>query len=115
MFGVPWQRGYGNAPEPLPEVDGSPADIIMKLDALWMERVIKLTAKWGFLHHLKDKAAMDEAQQLGAQLRDPGNPAYKAYLESDLAFFRALFKPFSFSVPTRTHINNCLKQAEEAL
>lgn len=115
MFGVPWQRCYGNAPEPLPQADGSPANIIMTLDALWMERVISLTAKWGMFHHLKDRAAMNEAQQLDAQLRDPGSLAYKAYLESDLAFFRALFKPFPFSVPTRTYIENWLKRAEEAL
>lgn len=105
----------GNPPEPLAEIDGSPAVIILTLDALWMERVIKLTAKWGLFHHLKDRGAMDEAQQLDAQLRDPGSPAYKAYLESDLAFFRALFKPFPFSVPTRTYIENWLKRAEEAL
>lgn len=103
----------GNAPEPLPQVDGSPADIILKLDALWMERVITLTAKWGLLHHLKDKQAMTEAQHLDDELRNADSPAYKAYLESDLAFFHALFKPLPFSEETRNHIDAWLKSAEE--
>jgi len=102
-------------PEPLPDVDGSPADIILKLDALWMELVIKLTSQWGLFHHLKDKGALLEAQRVGGELRNPGSPAYKAFLESDLTFFHHLFKSFPFSEKTRKHINAWLKKAEEAL
>jgi len=105
----------GNLPEPLPKVDGSPANIILTLDALWTELVIKLTAKYGLLHHLKDRAAMLEAQRLEGELRTPGSPAYKAFLESDLTFFRHLFKPFPFSGKTREYINAWLKKAAEAL
>jgi len=100
-------------PDPIPEVSGPPADIILRLDALWKEKVIQLTTKWGFLHHLKDKGAMAEAQRLEGELRNPGSPAYKAFLESDLAFFRVLFKPFPFSQKTRDHIDAWLKKAEE--
>ncbi len=102
----------GKPPEPLPEVDGSPANIIMTLDALWTELVIKLTTKWGLMAHLKDKGAMFEARHLKKELSDPESPAYKAYLESDLAFFRALFKPFPFSEKTRKYINDWLKKAK---
>ncbi|GAJ24737.1 unnamed protein product, partial [marine sediment metagenome] len=45
----------------------------------------------------------------------PDSPAYKAFLASDLNFFRHLFKPFPFSQKTRKHINAWLKRAEEAL
>ena len=105
----------GNPPEPLEEVDGPPADVILTLDAMWTELVIKLTAQWGFLHHLKDRAAILEAQSLQGELRTPGSPAYKAFLKSDLNFFRHLFKHFPFSEQTRKHINAWLKKAEEAL
>jgi len=105
----------GNPPEPLEEVNESPANVILTLDAKWTELVIKLTAKWGFFHHLKDKDAMLEALGLQGELRNPGSPAYKAFLESDLTFFRHLFKPFPFSEQTRKHINAWLKRAEEAL
>lgn len=105
----------GRPPEPLPTVDGSPANIILTLDALWTELVIKLTAKYGLLHHLKDKDAMIEAQSLQGELQNPNSPAYKAFLESDLNFFHHLFKPFPFSQKTRKHINAWLKRAEEAL
>jgi len=102
----------GNPPPPLEPVNESPANVILTLDARWTELVIKLTAQWGFFHHLKDKEAMVEAQRLGGELCNPGSPAYKAFLESDLAFFRALFKPFPFSQKTRDHIDAWLKKAE---
>jgi len=105
----------GRPPEPLPTVDGAPANIILTLDALWTELVIKLTARWGLLHHLKDKDAMIEAQSLQGKLRNPGSPAYKAFLESDLVFFHHLFKHFPFSEQTKKHINAWLKRAEEEL
>lgn len=105
----------GPHPEPLPFVGGPPADIILRLDALWMERVIKLTAKWGLMTHLKDKGALIEAQRLGDELRNPHRPAYKAYLESDIRFFRELFRPFPFSIETHRQIDSFLHQAEEVL
>ncbi len=105
----------GTPPSPLEEVDGSPANVILTLDATWTELVIKLTAQWGLLHHLKDSAAMLEAQKLQGELRTPGSPAYKAFLESDLNFFRHLFKNFPFSEQTRKYIAAWLKRAEEAL
>ena len=69
----------GNPPPPLEQVEGSPANVILTLDATWTELVIKLTAQWGFLHHLKDSGAMLETQKLQGELRTPGSPAYKAW------------------------------------
>ena len=105
----------GRPPEPLPTVNGSPANIILTLDALWTELVIKLTTKYGLLHHLKDKGALIEAQSLQGELQNPDSPTYKAFLESDLNFFRKLFKPLPFSEKTKKYITDWLKQAEEAL
>lgn len=105
----------GKPPPPLEEVNESPANVILTLDAAWTELVSKLTAQWGLLHHLKDKGAMLEAQRLSSELRTPGSPAYKAFLESDLTFFRHLFKHFPFSKQTRQHIDAWLKRAEAAL
>jgi len=105
----------GNPPPPLEQVEGSPANVILTLDATWTELVIKLTAQWGFLHHLKDSGAMLETQKLQGELRTPGSPAYKAFLESDLNFFRHLFKHFPFSTKTKKHINAWLKRAEEGV
>jgi len=105
----------GNPPSPLEPVNESPASVILTLDATWTELVIKLTAEWGFFHHLKDSGAMLEAQRLQGELRTPGSPAYKAFLESDLTFFRHLFKHFPFSEQTKKYINAWLKRAEEGL
>ena len=105
----------GNPPQPLEEVNDSPANVILTLDAAWIDLVIKLTAQWGAFHHLKDRAAILEAQRLQGELRTPGSPAFKAFLESDLNFFRHLFKNFPFSGQTRKHINAWLKRAEEGL
>jgi len=106
----------GRPPEPLEEVDGSPANVILSLDARWTELVIKLTAKWGLVHHLKkDKDAMIEAQNLIRELKNPASRAYKAFLESDLVFFRALFQLFPFSDVTRNYIHNWLARAEQEL
>ena len=99
--------------DPLNPVEGSPADIILTLDVMWTEKVIKLTAQWGLWHHLKDKGAMLEAINLQAELVKPGSPVRKAFLESDLRFFHHLFPPFSFTEATRKHINSWLKRAEE--
>lgn len=100
-------------PEPLSPVDSSPAGIILELDARWTALVIKLTARWGLTHHLKDVGAMVEAQRLQGELRRPDSPAYKAYLRSDLEFFKALFRNFPFSYKTRQHLDQFLQKAEE--
>ena len=100
---------------PLHSKNGSPADVILTLDAQWTELVIKLTAQWGLFHHLKDHGAMLEAQRLQGELRTPGSPTYKAFLASDLVFFRNLFKNFPFSKETQQYIKDWLKRAEEAL
>lgn len=105
----------GNPPPPLEGVNESPANVILSLDATWTELVIKLTAQWGLLHHMKDRGAMLEAQRLQDELRNPETIAYKAFLESDLVFFRQLFKVFPFTEKTRKHIDAWLKKAEEAL
>jgi len=105
----------GIPPSPLEEVNDSPANVILTLDATWTDLVLELTGQWGLLHHLKDKDAMVEAQRLQGELRNPESPAYKAFLESDLTFFRHLFKQFAFSKQTRQHIDAWLKRAEEAL
>ena len=100
---------------PLHSANGSPADVILTLDAKWTELVIRLTAQWGLLHHLKDQGAMWEAQRLEGELQNPASPSYKAFLESDLVFFRNLFKHFPFSEHTQKYIASWLKRAEEAL
>lgn len=105
----------GPHPEPMPMVGGPPADIILRLDALWMERVIQLTTKWGLMAHLKDKGALGEAERLGAELRNPATLTYKAYLESDLNFFRRLFGNFPFSGQTASHLVKWLEEAGRAL
>ena len=104
----------GKPPEPLSPVESSPVEIIMELDARWTALVIKLTAKWGLMH-LKDRGAMIEAQRLQDDLRNPNRPAYKAYLKSDLAFFRALFQNFPFSKRTREYLDAWLIEAEQAV
>jgi hypothetical protein len=96
-------------------VDGQPAEVIMRLDALWMEQVIRLTGKWGLLHHMKDMPAVAEARRLDAELKKPGSPAWLAYLQSDLEFFQEFFKPFPFSVSTRTRLDAFLDSARLAL
>ena len=105
----------GKPPEPLQPVDGTPAETILELDARWTELVIKLTARWGIMHHLKDRGAMIEARHLQGELRRPGSPAYKAYLRSDLDFFKTLFRNFPFSDKTQRHLNVWLQTVEEAL
>jgi len=105
----------GIPPSPLEPANGSPANVILTLDAKWTELVIKLTAQWGLLHHLKDQGAMVEAQRLQGELCNPASLAYKAFLESDLTFFHHLFKHFRFSEQTKKYIDAWLKRAEEGL
>lgn len=102
-------------PDSLDVVEGSPADIILRLDAVWMERVIQLTTKWGLMAHLKDKGALSESHKLGADLRNPESPAYKVYLKSDLDFFDKLFRIFKFSPETMGRLDALLGLARESL
>lgn len=95
-------------------VSGTAGEIIMELDARWMELVIRLTMQWGLLHHLKDRQALVEAKNLDALLRVPGSLAFKAYLESDLVFFRELFKNFQFSPETTAYLRDWLLWAESS-
>jgi len=97
--------------ERISPVQGSAAEISMEIDARWTNLVIQLTARWGLAQHLKDGAAMLEAKRLQKQLREPGSPAYNAYLASDLTFFRQLFKNFPFSDDMRTQLENFLQKA----
>ena len=84
----------------------------MNLDAAWMMLVVKLTAQWGLLSHLKDHGAMMQARSLDQELSRPGSPAYKSYLESDLVFFRQLFKNFPFRQETVARLSEWLNDLE---
>lgn len=102
--------------EVLPLVGGSPAHIILEMDVLWMKHVINLTARWGLWHHLRrDWRALLQARRLMRESRSPGSPAYRAYLESDIEFFRILFKPFPFTETTRRDIEQWLNIAESEI
>jgi hypothetical protein len=105
----------GNHVEPIPFVEGPAGDIIMRLDALWMDRVVKLTAKWGLLHHMKDMPAVTEAKRLDEELKTPGSRGYRAYLESDLKFFAAFFEHFTLTEETRDQLNAFLDRARAGL
>jgi len=96
-------------------VAGSPAQIVMELDARWTDLVIRLTIRFGIKQHLKDRKAMIEARHLQQELRKEGSPVYKAYLQSDLAFFKQLFKNFPFSEKTVMALGDWLLKLEEAV
>ena len=98
--------------EALAVVTGNPGEMVMKLDAAWMMLVVKLTAQFGLLHHLKDRGAMMQAQSLNQELGRPGSRVYKSYLESDLVFFRQLFKNFAFKLETVTRLRQWLDDLE---
>ncbi|GAH73592.1 unnamed protein product [marine sediment metagenome] len=100
--------------ETLSSVTGPPAKVVMDLDVSWMNLGIKLTAAWGFLEHLKDRDALREARKLGKELLREG-PVRKAYLQSDLQFFNALFEIFPFSEKTREHLDIWLLKLEATL
>lgn len=104
----------GNHLESISPVSGTAAEIILELDRRWMELVIRLTMKWGLLHHIKDRQALNEAKNLDAMLRVPSSTAWSLYLESDLAFFRQLFKNFQFSAETTAYLADWVSWAEAA-
>lgn len=109
---VVWHRNYGEGPEPLPIVSGPPAYVILKLDSLWMQRVVQLTAKWGFFAHFKDQGALPEAKKLGDDLMNTASPARQAYLESDIKFFKALFVNFPFSQGIKERLDQFIAEAK---
>jgi len=97
--------------ETLSSVTGPPAKVGMDLDVSWMNLGIKLTAAWGLRQHLKDRDALAEARKLGKELLRKG-PVRKAYLQSDLQFYNALFEIFPFSDKTREHVDLWLLKLE---
>lgn len=101
--------------EAMPPVIGSPAEIIVSLDVLFLERVVKLTSKWGLPHHIKDLPAVNEAHGLDAELKKPCSPAWLAYLESDLRFFDNFFIPYPLTARMRNDITSFLDTARTAL
>ena len=99
--------------EHLDPVTGDPAKVVMELDVAQMNLGIRLTAKWGLVHHLKDRAALGEARRLGKELLREGSPAQKAYLLSDLQFLNVIFEYFPFSEKTRERLDAWILQLEE--
>ncbi len=55
---------------------------------------------------------MMQDRRLDQEVRRPGNPAYKSYLESDLVFFQRLFKNFAFSRKTVARLSEWLHDLE---
>jgi len=101
--------------ETLDPVVGSPAETVMGLDVTWMALVVKLTIQFGLTQNVKDYRAMVQAHKLGQELRRPDNPARRAYLQSDLVFFRQLFSNFSFSQGTAANLDRWLQDLEEEM
>ena len=101
--------------EMLGAVVGSPAEMVMELDVAWMGLVMKLTAQFGLANHLRDYRAMLEARNLEQELRRPGSPARRAYLQSDLVFFRQLFANFPFSQETVARLSQWLRDLERCI
>ncbi len=90
--------------------------IILWLDARWMALVIGLTARWGLIHHLKDFRVFWQSLRLMKVLKSPKkHPVSQAYLVSDIAFLRDLFKPFPFELSTRQRIEQLLIRADAEL
>lgn len=85
-------------PSPVTFTGITPSRLILLHDYHWTLEVIRLTARWGLIHHLKDLPALLEARQLLQGLRRwPPSDAARAYLESDLEFLAELFSHFEFS------------------
>lgn len=108
----PYQRGV-HPPRDLLKSLNPDGPWLLELDARWTALVIKLTARWGVLHHLKDLRALWQALRLMRELRRTDSPVARAYLKSDIQFFRELFKPFDFSDETRGKIDHFLARAEK--
>jgi hypothetical protein len=99
-----------------PWVDkGNAAGIILAHDAAWTLLVIRLTARWGLVRHLKDLPALWQALLLVRRLRRWPNPVARAYLESDVKFLRELFGHFHFRPQVQLVLDRFLEAAEEEL
>ncbi len=103
---------YEHIPDPFAS-DVVAEDMILLNDIYWVELVIKLTARWGLLHHLKDIRALFQARRLIGQLRRRHSLVWKAYLESDILFLECLFEPCDFTPGTRNKIKLWLGVAKE--
>lgn len=86
-------------------------DIIIFNDILWAKLVIKLTARWGMLQHLRDIRALLQTRKLLKKLSRRHSREWNAYLDSDIIFLRRLFEPFAFTTETRHIINSWLYKA----
>ncbi len=97
------------------EVDhiGSPARIILLHDAAWTAKVMRLTARWGLVHHLKDLPALVQGLLLMRRLKRPGDPVGRAYLDGDLVFLKELFGHFPFTPQTQAVLDHFLEDALE--
>ena len=93
----------------------TPGEIILCHDVRWTRSVIRLTARWGLVHHLKDLQALGQSVLLIHHLsRGPRNSTIaRAYLGSDLVFFRRLFRHFDFSPELRGVLDRFLAAADE--
>lgn len=87
-------------------------DDIIRNDICWAKLVIKLTARWGLLHHLKDVRSLWQTWKLIRNLNRRHSKEWEAYLSSDIFFLRFLFAPFEFSTATRKELNSWLAKAE---
>jgi hypothetical protein len=91
----------------------TPGRMVLRHDAAWTRLVIRLTAGWGLLHHLKDLPALGQALLLLRHLERWPDPVARAYLESDLAFLRELFGHFDFTPGLRAALESFLARAGE--
>ncbi|KKN39344.1 hypothetical protein LCGC14_0744490 [marine sediment metagenome] len=93
----------------------NPGLMILAHDIAWTRAVIRLTARWGLVHHLKDLRALGQSVLLIHHLsRGPRNSTIaRAYLGSDLVFFRRLFRHFDFSPELRGVLDRFLAAADE--
>ncbi len=94
----------------------SPARLVLAHDVAWTGLVMRLSARWGLPHHLKDLPALWQSLNLVRRLKRWPDPMAVAYLESDLMFLRQLFDHFPFSPRLRSILDRFIDAAErEAL
>lgn len=77
-----------------------PADLNLEHDRQWMWLVMKLTARWGLLSHLRYLPALAQSIRLAKHLK----PYHRSqvtlnYIRADLAFLRLLFEVFLVNEP----------------
>ncbi len=73
---------------------------------------MRLTARWGLPHHLKDLPSLWHSLNLVRRLKRWPDPMAVAYLESDLMFLRQLFDYFPFSPRLRATLDQFIDAAE---